>query len=368
LEQFLDPSRAPVRNALGRLIRNQKPVIVTRAPGRGGMGSFSARRLARTEITRAHGLATIEVAKRTPFALGVKWSLSGRHPKSDPCDENARRDEYRLGAGIYPPERVPSYPNHSMCLCTLSTATESDVDGVVRSLREQYGLGTENAVTEESAAGALASADRGSAAQQTPTFKNKDEIRKYFESLGITVEGTGGNINAWRMVAKTFARESAAGSTFPPKIVFAGGGRNSVAQFSQSFDRHTGEMVRQQIEFKTGGTFWRDMAGQTQKQFDAGFWSSNDPSHAITHELAHFRHREVAPQADIYGYTLNINGEIVSARWTNDAEKEIARRVSRYGASDPSEFVAETYAGIRAGNEYDDDVMALYRKWGGPSL
>lgn len=140
LEQYLNPQLAPVRNALGRLIRKQKPMIVTRAPGRGGMGSFSARRLARTEITRAHGVATIEAAKRTPFAVGVKWSLSGRHPKSDPCDENARRDAYKLGAGVYPPEQVPAYPNHPMCLCTLSTATESDVDAVVDRLREQYGL------------------------------------------------------------------------------------------------------------------------------------------------------------------------------------------------------------------------------------
>src|SRR5690349_21090760 len=86
LEQYLNPELAPVRNALGRLIRNQKPVIVTRSPGRGGMGSFSARRLARTEITRAHGMATIETAKRTPFATGIRWRTSGSHPRSDECD------------------------------------------------------------------------------------------------------------------------------------------------------------------------------------------------------------------------------------------------------------------------------------------
>lgn len=141
LEQYLNPDHAPIRDVFGRLIRNQKKSIVTRAPGRGGMGSFPARRLARTEITRAHGIATIEAAKRTPFATGVKWNLSGRHPKSDPCDENARRDEYKLGAGVYPPEKVPQYPNHPMCLCTLSTVTENDVDAVVDRLREQYGFG-----------------------------------------------------------------------------------------------------------------------------------------------------------------------------------------------------------------------------------
>src|SRR5690242_8163419 len=45
LEQFLDPELSPVRNALGRLIRNQRKGIVTKAPGRSGYGSYAARRL-----------------------------------------------------------------------------------------------------------------------------------------------------------------------------------------------------------------------------------------------------------------------------------------------------------------------------------
>jgi hypothetical protein len=179
LEQFLNPAYAPVRNARGRLVRDQKPVIVTSAPGRGGMGSFSARRLARTEISRAHGQATIETAKRTPFAVGVKWNLSGSHPKSDPCDENSRRDDYDLGPGVYPPEKVPPYPNHPQCLCNLSTATESDVDAVVGRLREQYGLGAGEA---SSGAGGLSIVDIEGDAGSTVT----DAMRR-MQSAGDAV-------------------------------------------------------------------------------------------------------------------------------------------------------------------------------------
>jgi hypothetical protein len=133
LEQFLDPSYSPVRNALGRLIRGQRRAIVTSSPGRGGMGSFSARRLARTEITRAHGQATLMVADRTPFATGVRWNTSGAHPRPDECDRKA-------AGSPYPTDRVPQYPSHPACLCVLTIETVSDVDAVVDRLRIQYDL------------------------------------------------------------------------------------------------------------------------------------------------------------------------------------------------------------------------------------
>jgi len=140
LEDHLNPALSPVRNVRGRIVRNQPRGVVTRAPGRAGMGSFAARRLARTEITRAHGAATMWAAERTPFAVGVKWSTSGRHPKADECDAKAERDT-GLGAGVYAVKDVPRYPSHPQCLCVLSTATVDDVDAVVAGLRDKYGLG-----------------------------------------------------------------------------------------------------------------------------------------------------------------------------------------------------------------------------------
>jgi hypothetical protein len=140
LEQFLNPDYAPVRNQFGRLIRNQKPVIVSRAPGRGGMGSFSARRLARTELTRAHGQATIMAGRANAFCKGIRWNLSPSHRDRDACDRIANADDYGLGRGVYPVDSVPPYPNHSHDLCNLSQETEDDIDAVLAQLRSQYGL------------------------------------------------------------------------------------------------------------------------------------------------------------------------------------------------------------------------------------
>ena len=87
-------------------------------------GMYPARRLARTELTRAFGQGTIEAAKRNPYIRGVRWRVSGRHPKADPCDVNARGGP--RGDGVYPPGRVPPYPNHPMCKCTLSPVVDED--------------------------------------------------------------------------------------------------------------------------------------------------------------------------------------------------------------------------------------------------
>ena len=45
-----------------------------------------------------------------------------------------------------------------------------------------------------------------------------------------------------------------------------------------------------------------------------------------------------------------------------------ARKVSEYEPASPAEFVAETFAGLLDGKTYSDDVMALYKKYGGPVL
>lgn len=42
--------------------------------------------------------------------------------------------------------------------------------------------------------------------------------------------------------------------------------------------------------------------------------------------------------------------------------QNLARRVSRYATRSPSEFIAETYAGLRTGRKYDREVMAAYRE------
>jgi hypothetical protein len=152
LEQFLNPDYAPRRSVTGRLIRQatnrliQRPDgtfenirVITRTPPAFGAGSYPARRLARTEITRAHGQATIAAAEANPFVRGLEWLLSNRHPKVDICDQYATRDEHDLGAGVYPPDQLPAYPPHPQCLCVLVPVTETPETAVAGIMRK-YGL------------------------------------------------------------------------------------------------------------------------------------------------------------------------------------------------------------------------------------
>ena len=56
-------------------------------------------------------------------------------------------------------------------------------------------------------------------------------------------------------------------------------------------------------------------------------------------------------------------GSSDDARYARGSQMaRLARRVSRYATTNPSEFVAETYAGLRTGRRYDYQVMGAYRE------
>lgn len=139
LEQFLNPDLAISRNRTGQIMKGQTKSVVTEAPGRGGQGSYSARRLARTEVSRAHAQETSRVAKQTPFARGEGWNLSGSHPKQDDCDDNANADN-GLGPGVYPVGDLPTMPQHPHCLCYATIETVQDDEAIVQALRQEFSL------------------------------------------------------------------------------------------------------------------------------------------------------------------------------------------------------------------------------------
>lgn len=160
LEQHLLRGVRPVRDAAGRIVDlDQGPGVLTRTPWQrfganlpGGMqrahyinglpdrgwGSFSARRLARTELTRVHGAATLVATESTPGALGAKWVLSASHPEVDHCDENARNSSAGLPAGVYLVSEFPQYPDHPHELCHIQRAMKSR-DEVLDELETRYG-------------------------------------------------------------------------------------------------------------------------------------------------------------------------------------------------------------------------------------
>lgn len=103
---------------------------------RGGTGLYSARRLARTETTRAFGAATMDAADRNPFAVGIKWRLSASHPEVDPCDANAKGSSPGYPEGVYKnSSELPRYPQHPHCV---AEGTQVAGPGVLAATSRRY--------------------------------------------------------------------------------------------------------------------------------------------------------------------------------------------------------------------------------------
>lgn len=96
---------------------------------------YAAMRLARTEINNAAHAVAIDSVADKPWVEGMKWHLSGSHPKPDKCDLLARGGTD--GDGIYPKTSVPAKP-HPMCFCYVTPALPSDDDFLSSLLGGKY--------------------------------------------------------------------------------------------------------------------------------------------------------------------------------------------------------------------------------------
>ena len=76
--------------------------------------SYNALRLARTEIQKAHALATDRIMAAQPWVEKEKCNLSAAHPETDICDDVVQGGE--KGEGVYEVGTI-EYPLHPNCLC-----------------------------------------------------------------------------------------------------------------------------------------------------------------------------------------------------------------------------------------------------------
>jgi hypothetical protein len=129
----------------------------------------------------------------------------------------------------------------------------------------------------------------------------------------------------------------------------------NVAQINETvayYDEHDDELV-----INGSHDAWADMKSYIQDPRRQGFYSSRSPRHIVYHEIGHahhFRRLSIVERADIMYKPLLPD------------ERAIARKVGIFALMNSSKFVAEVYAGRRAGRKFDKDVMALYEKLKGP--
>jgi hypothetical protein len=84
---------------------------------------YASMRLARTEINNAAHAVAVDSQRDKPWTTGMKWRLSGSHPRVDICNSLASGGP--KGDGVYPKGEVPSKP-HPQCFCFVTPETVDD--------------------------------------------------------------------------------------------------------------------------------------------------------------------------------------------------------------------------------------------------
>jgi hypothetical protein len=111
------------------------------------------------------------------------------------------------------------------------------------------------------------------------------------------------------------------------------------------------------IVFNADYPAWSDMPTFMKDRKERGFYSTAHPHHIVRHELGHAVHyRALTPRE---------RERIWFAESLRPGEEPIARKVSIRAILNPKEFVAEVFAGLWSGVDYDDDVIALFEDYGG---
>ena len=104
--------------------------------------------------------------------------------------------------------------------------------------------------------------------------------------------------------------------------------------------------------------------------------TSNSSHKHIYHELGHKIHSKNTTLDNFYKMgkieelkEWGIKDTAIIEEFLNDKTiQKTAGKVSDYAKESPLEFVADTFAGLLDGKTYSDDVMALYKKYGGPVI
>lgn len=95
---------------------------------------YNAMRLARTSINHAYQNATIQSSQINPFIEGIKWHSAEIHGRTcQLCIDRANNDEYGLGRGVFPKDKVPL--DHPNGLCTMIPHIIKSMDEIGQELR-----------------------------------------------------------------------------------------------------------------------------------------------------------------------------------------------------------------------------------------
>ena len=87
---------------------------------------------------------------------------------------------------------------------------------------------------------------------------------------------------------------------------------------------------------------------------------------SFLHEAGHSVH--YSSNQNLFKTLLDEKNELVKEFQNNKEIRQTALKVSDYATTCPLEFVAEVWKRVQKGMTFSDDVMALYKKYGGPAV
>lgn len=87
---------------------------------------------------------------------------------------------------------------------------------------------------------------------------------------------------------------------------------------------------------------------------------------AFLHEAGHSAHYSFNQK--LFKAMLDEKNEVVKEFLNSNEIQQTAFKVSDYATNSPLEFVAEVWKRIQQGRTFPNDVMALYKKYGGPAI
>ena len=177
------------------------------------------------------------------------------------------------------------------------------------------------------------------------TFVNVEEAEDYAKLLGVDADYEQ-RLDIAQLANEFLARLNDRGAALPLTVMV-----NS-AYFAVKFPMDIEQIAAMgdqgAILINPAGQLWRNPVLSTRLLFRSREWSTPSPLHVFFHEYAHLQQKEETRQKAL-----------------TPRQKTVVHPVSIRARRNVEEFLAEVYAGLVEGVQYDPDIMRLYRYYGG---
>lgn len=114
-----------------------------------GNVDYNAQRLARTMVSHAYQQAFQIVNEKDPFVIGYRWLTSNFHGRvCQLCIDRATKDQYGLGAGVFPKDQLPL--DHPNGMCTFEAVMPDSMEDIADKIGKWYEapIGTYKAIDD----------------------------------------------------------------------------------------------------------------------------------------------------------------------------------------------------------------------------